>query len=120
MGRVNCIDCLDRTNVVQGYLARHQMETVLKLLGCLPPTGSLPVDMPKVRWGLTSQASSIPWAAVGVLTWHCPSQHPPPTVLCKEPLAWLAHGASQQAQALPHAVAAPPKVGQGSTVHSRV
>ena len=59
---MNCIDCLDRTNVVQGYLARHQMEAVLRLLGCLPPTGSLPVNMPKVCLGLACKAhtSSAP------------------------------------------------------------
>jgi hypothetical protein len=30
--RTNCIDCLDRTNVVQGLLARLNLEQVLKVL----------------------------------------------------------------------------------------
>jgi len=29
--RTNCIDCLDRTNVVQGLLAKVNMELVLKV-----------------------------------------------------------------------------------------
>lgn len=47
--RTNCIDCLDRTNVVQGYIARHHLEAVLRALTVLPPGGSLPGDLPSVR-----------------------------------------------------------------------
>ena len=41
--RVNCIDCLDRTNVVQTALARLILETQLTKLGVVPPEpGGLP------------------------------------------------------------------------------
>ena len=46
---MNCIDCLDRTNVVQGYIARHHLEAVLRHLGALPQDGSLPANLPTVR-----------------------------------------------------------------------
>ena len=47
--RSNCIDCLDRTNVVQGFIARHHLEAVLRELGALAPGSSLPADLPAVR-----------------------------------------------------------------------
>ena len=34
--------------MVQGYLARIQLEEMLKILGCLDTTGTLPANMPKV------------------------------------------------------------------------
>ncbi|ESO85125.1 hypothetical protein LOTGIDRAFT_130995, partial [Lottia gigantea] len=40
--RVNCIDCLDRTNVVQTAIARIVMETQFRKLGLLPPEEILP------------------------------------------------------------------------------
>ncbi|KAI1278468.1 Phosphatidylinositide phosphatase SAC2 [Halotydeus destructor] len=40
--RVNCIDCLDRTNVVQTAIARTVMDLQLTRLGLLPPEGVLP------------------------------------------------------------------------------
>ncbi|XP_005106723.2 phosphatidylinositide phosphatase SAC2 [Aplysia californica] len=40
--RVNCVDCLDRTNVVQTAIARIVMETQFRKLGLLPPEESLP------------------------------------------------------------------------------
>lgn len=39
--RTNCIDCLDRTNVVQSMLAHRNLETVLKKLHILQPNQSL-------------------------------------------------------------------------------
>ncbi|XP_074643385.1 phosphatidylinositide phosphatase SAC2-like isoform X2 [Tubulanus polymorphus] len=42
--RINCIDCLDRTNVVQTALARVVMETQCRKLGLLPPDESLPMS----------------------------------------------------------------------------
>ena len=47
--RVNCIDCLDRTNVVQGWLARKQLERLLAQLGLLAPGTPLPEAFPKAR-----------------------------------------------------------------------
>ena len=49
--RVNCIDCLDRTNVVQCVLARHHLEDLLNRANLLGDSGSLPVDFPKVSSG---------------------------------------------------------------------
>ncbi|XP_034249540.1 phosphatidylinositide phosphatase SAC2 isoform X2 [Thrips palmi] len=43
--RVNCIDCLDRTNVVQTALAKAAMEIQLYKLGLIPPEGTMPVTL---------------------------------------------------------------------------
>ncbi|KAJ8316914.1 hypothetical protein KUTeg_004818 [Tegillarca granosa] len=42
--RINCVDCLDRTNVVQTAIARIVMETQCRKLGILPPDENLPGD----------------------------------------------------------------------------
>ncbi|KAK9864404.1 hypothetical protein WJX84_006665 [Apatococcus fuscideae] len=47
--RTNCIDCLDRTNVVQGLLARHHLEAVLHRLRILPAEHNLPSYFPGVE-----------------------------------------------------------------------
>lgn len=36
--RVNCIDCLDRTNVVESALGRHVLATQLTQVGMTPDT----------------------------------------------------------------------------------
>ncbi|GFR47701.1 hypothetical protein Agub_g9454 [Astrephomene gubernaculifera] len=38
--RTNCIDCLDRTNVLQGVLGRKAFEMMLEALGLMPPSTS--------------------------------------------------------------------------------
>ncbi|CAA9999838.1 unnamed protein product [Nesidiocoris tenuis] len=43
--RVNCIDCLDRTNVVQTAIGKTVLETQLTKLGLLAPEGSLPSSL---------------------------------------------------------------------------
>nr|XP_024214319.1 phosphatidylinositide phosphatase SAC2 isoform X3 [Halyomorpha halys] len=43
--RVNCIDCLDRTNVVQTAIGRTVLEIQLTKLGLLPPEGQLPTSL---------------------------------------------------------------------------
>ncbi|KAE8740672.1 hypothetical protein FOCC_FOCC013820 [Frankliniella occidentalis] len=43
--RVNCIDCLDRTNVVQTALAKAAMEIQLYKLGLIPPEGTMPLTL---------------------------------------------------------------------------
>ncbi|XP_026668403.1 phosphatidylinositide phosphatase SAC2 isoform X2 [Ceratina calcarata] len=43
--RVNCIDCLDRTNVVQTALGKAVMEMQFSKLGLIPPDGTLPTNM---------------------------------------------------------------------------
>ncbi|KAL1137682.1 hypothetical protein AAG570_009378 [Ranatra chinensis] len=40
--RVNCIDCLDRTNVVQTALGKAILEVQMSKLGLLPPEGIMP------------------------------------------------------------------------------
>ncbi|XP_071090105.1 LOW QUALITY PROTEIN: phosphatidylinositide phosphatase SAC2-like [Haliotis cracherodii] len=42
--RINCVDCLDRTNVVQTAIARIVMETQFRKLGLLPPEEILPTS----------------------------------------------------------------------------
>jgi len=39
--RVNCIDCLDRTNVVEGLLAKRSLKQQLVKLGILTPTDQI-------------------------------------------------------------------------------
>lgn len=48
MFRTNCVDCLDRTNVVQGLLARHALEDLLTELGVLQPGEEVPTMLPQV------------------------------------------------------------------------
>ncbi|XP_008546060.1 phosphatidylinositide phosphatase SAC2 isoform X2 [Microplitis demolitor] len=43
--RINCMDCLDRTNVVQTALAKTVMEMQFSKLGLIPPDGSLPSNI---------------------------------------------------------------------------
>ncbi|XP_014236993.1 phosphatidylinositide phosphatase SAC2 isoform X2 [Trichogramma pretiosum] len=43
--RVNCIDCLDRTNVVQTALGKAVMEMQFSKLGLVPPDGALPTNI---------------------------------------------------------------------------
>ena len=40
--RVNCVDCLDRTNIVETAIARTVMDLQFTRLGLLPPEGMLP------------------------------------------------------------------------------
>jgi hypothetical protein len=49
--RVNCVDCLDRTNVVQGLLGRHALEGLLGQLGVLGAGEELAAVLPQVRAG---------------------------------------------------------------------
>lgn len=71
--RINCIDCLDRTNVVQGYVARHHLEAVLRQAKALPTGGSLPADLPqveakyKVLWADHGDGISNQYAGTGAL-----------------------------------------------------
>ena len=55
--RVNCIDCLDRTNVVQGVLARIHLEHLLRRLRLLDDSSTLPNRYPKVTSICLSTAS---------------------------------------------------------------
>lgn len=49
--RTNCVDCLDRTNVVQGMLGRKALEAFLESLDFLDSGDLLSTAFPKVgRW----------------------------------------------------------------------
>lgn len=48
--RINCIDCLDRTNVVQGWLARKQLDSLLTQLTLLAPGSSIKETFPEVNF----------------------------------------------------------------------
>lgn len=42
--RINCVDCLDRTNIVQTAIARNILEIQFRKVGLLPPEVHLPAD----------------------------------------------------------------------------
>ena len=46
--RINCIDCLDRTNIVMTAIARTVMDTQFVRLGLLPPEGQLSANCRRV------------------------------------------------------------------------
>ncbi|XP_034939249.1 LOW QUALITY PROTEIN: phosphatidylinositide phosphatase SAC2 [Chelonus insularis] len=46
--RINCIDCLDRTNVVQTALGKLVMETQFSKLGLISPDGTLPSNIRQI------------------------------------------------------------------------
>lgn len=58
--RTNCVDCLDRTNVVQGLLARHALEALLAQLGVLGAGEELAAVLPRVE-----QQFKVLWADHG-------------------------------------------------------
>ncbi|XP_028414935.1 phosphatidylinositide phosphatase SAC2-like [Dendronephthya gigantea] len=68
--RVNCMDCLDRTNVVQAALARYVLETQLSRLGRLMPENSLPADIRDVyqdMWANNGDAISRQYAGTAAM-----------------------------------------------------
>ncbi|KFM06661.1 Phosphatidylinositide phosphatase SAC2, partial [Aptenodytes forsteri] len=73
--RVNCMDCLDRTNVVQAAIARVVMEqqaciTNLKKLGVMPPEQPLPVKCNRIYqiiWANNGDAISRQYAGTAAL-----------------------------------------------------
>ena len=69
--RVNCIDCLDRTNVVQTAIAKLILETQLTKLGVVPPeSGGLP-DSTRISfqmlWANNGDALSRQYAGTNAL-----------------------------------------------------
>lgn len=46
--RINCIDCLDRTNIVMTAVAKAVMDIQLVRLGLLPPEGQLPSNSRRI------------------------------------------------------------------------
>ncbi|XP_041317325.1 phosphatidylinositide phosphatase SAC2 [Pyrgilauda ruficollis] len=68
--RVNCMDCLDRTNVVQAAIARVVMEQQLKKLGVMPPEQPLPVKCNRIyqiMWANNGDAISRQYAGTAAL-----------------------------------------------------
>ncbi|XP_044295993.1 phosphatidylinositide phosphatase SAC2 isoform X2 [Varanus komodoensis] len=68
--RVNCMDCLDRTNVVQAAIARIVMEQQLKKLGVMPPEQPLPVKCNRIYqiiWANNGDAISRQYAGTAAL-----------------------------------------------------
>lgn len=57
--RTNCMDCLDRTNVVQLMLARWVLQTQLEHAGYLPPHNTAPWERLDPRFNLVFQSA---WA----------------------------------------------------------
>ncbi|XP_072247471.1 phosphatidylinositide phosphatase SAC2 isoform X2 [Leuresthes tenuis] len=68
--RVNCMDCLDRTNVVQAAVARVVMEQQLKKLGVMPPEQPLPhkcYRIYQVMWANNGDTISRQYAGTAAL-----------------------------------------------------
>nr|XP_023396669.1 phosphatidylinositide phosphatase SAC2-like [Loxodonta africana] len=68
--RVNCMDCLDRTNVVQAAIARVVLEQQLKKLGVLPPEQPLPVKCSRIyqlMWANNGDSISRQYAGTAAL-----------------------------------------------------
>uniref|UniRef100_A0A671Y3I3 Inositol polyphosphate-5-phosphatase F n=1 Tax=Sparus aurata TaxID=8175 RepID=A0A671Y3I3_SPAAU len=68
--RVNCMDCLDRTNVVQAAVARVVMEQQLKKLGVMPPEQPLPVKcyrIYQIMWANNGDTISRQYAGTAAL-----------------------------------------------------
>ncbi|KAJ6669022.1 hypothetical protein lerEdw1_007831 [Lerista edwardsae] len=68
--RVNCMDCLDRTNVVQAAIARVVMEQQLKKLGVMPPEQPLPMKCNRIYqiiWANNGDAISRQYAGTAAL-----------------------------------------------------
>ena len=79
--RINCIDCLDRTNVVQGWLARKQLDKLLTQLGLLTPGSSIKDTFPEVPCLLLTCTCYVcraakPWAGCGDLQKIVSDPHP--------------------------------------------
>ncbi|CAH1957102.1 unnamed protein product [Acanthoscelides obtectus] len=70
--RTNCIDCLDRTNVVQSMLAHRNLEIVLKKLNILQPNQQLEHQISfevlfKNVWADNADVISIEYSGTGAL-----------------------------------------------------
>ncbi|KAL7028765.1 hypothetical protein ACKWTF_005985 [Chironomus riparius] len=71
--RTNCIDCLDRTNVVQSMLAKRSLQQTLTKLGILNKgqtlenIGSSMIDLFKNIWADNADLISIQYSGTGAL-----------------------------------------------------
>lgn len=57
--RVNCMDCLDRTNVVQTALGKAVLESQLVKLGLSPPYSQLPIELKTIFMTLWANNGDI-------------------------------------------------------------
>ncbi len=68
--RINCIDCLDRTNIVQSAIAKVILETQCRKLGLLPPDEQLPSNcrsMYQTMWANNGDVISRQYAGTAAL-----------------------------------------------------
>jgi phosphatidylinositol 4-phosphatase len=68
--RVNCMDCLDRTNVVQTALGKAVLESQLVKLGLSPPYSQLPSEMKSIfmtLWANNGDVISRQYAGTNAL-----------------------------------------------------
>lgn len=71
--RTNCIDCLDRTNVVQSMLARRSLQKTLEKLGILHPSQKIESASPnfelifKAVWADNADMISMQYSGTGAL-----------------------------------------------------
>ncbi|XP_022241087.1 phosphatidylinositide phosphatase SAC2-like [Limulus polyphemus] len=68
--RINCIDCLDRTNIVQTAIAKAVMDTQFLRLGLLRPEGKLPTSCRRafqVMWANNGDIISRQYAGTAAL-----------------------------------------------------
>ncbi|XP_059497151.1 phosphatidylinositide phosphatase SAC2-like [Stegostoma tigrinum] len=68
--RVNCLDSLDRTNIVQAAIARKVLEHQLKMLRLLPENQSLPPNLQKIFqcvWANNGDAISRQYAGTAAM-----------------------------------------------------
>ena len=87
--RINCIDCLDRTNVVQGWLARRQLDRLLTQMGLLAPGSSIRDTFPEVQQS-GSQILQSPAGHLHIekLAWHDASTPLVPVVRANVKGSW--------------------------------
>lgn len=71
--RTNCMDCLDRTNVVQSMLAHRSLESQLRRMSMLAATEQLDIIHPSIErefknmWADNADLCSIQYAGTGAL-----------------------------------------------------
>ncbi|CAG9792900.1 unnamed protein product [Diatraea saccharalis] len=65
--RTNCVDCLDRTNVVQSLLARLQLTAVLRLLDIAPEPPAHFNELFNTVWADHADMISIQYSGTGAL-----------------------------------------------------
>ncbi|KAF7490986.1 Phosphatidylinositide phosphatase SAC2 [Sarcoptes scabiei] len=68
--RINCIDCLDRTNIVMTAIAKTVMDVQLVRLGLLPPEGQLSANSKRIfqlMWARNGDTISKQYAGTAAL-----------------------------------------------------